>query len=204
MKWSCFFLLILFWQNVYCGNETDGKANKDTVIKRGVFVSLNFNGVGEDDAVAKKSYTYLTLSTECGWWLHDKIIAGGQVVTSFLFNNFGYDKGYQPFEANLFLKYYPFKKPLKWIGFQAQCGFGNSGMGKFDPKEKIFLNTALGFNVNFRFGKHKQWAFTYTQLFYALYGISYNGDLLLGEINNVPICIRSYFGFNYTFPRKKN
>jgi len=171
---------------------------KEPQTKKGAFVSLNFSGFGMQGPGTQYMY-YLILTGETGIWLKENLLTGISFSTPWFSNNMGIKKqSYTPFEANAFIKYYPFeKKSLKWLGIQTQAGLSNSGMNLDDPKEKLYTNLCFGPSVNLC---HKSgFALNAAGMLDVKLGASaLNKFVIYGQ----PFNIVGYLGLSYTFKKR--
>ncbi len=126
---------------------------KDTPLKKGLFLSLNARGSGMQGP-GKEYFAYFVFYGESGFWINEKVLTGISFGAGYLSNNIGLEQNYTPFEANVFVKYFPFKKKgLRWLGAQTQVGLANSGMEVYDTEKKLFVTAAIGPVINLKIFK---------------------------------------------------
>lgn len=191
---SCLVLVILLASQLASAQATH---TQETPFKKGLFLSLNTSGSGMQGRGEYLSYVIFTI--ESGKWVNDKFLAGISAATPWLTNNMGIRQNYRPFEANVFAKYYPFKKSgMKWLGVHSRAGVSNSGMGLEDPEEKLYTNLSFGPSVNL--GKRSGFAFNTSVLFDVKLGASaLNKFVIMGQ----PWGLSGYIGLSYTFKERE-
>lgn len=167
--------------------------NKDSLYRKGVFVSLNGLANGVVDNVTKEQFTHAVITPEVGYWLKSTCVAGVSASFGFTSGNTGAQLKYLQQEYTVFCKYFPFqKKGWRWIGWQLQTGLSNSCMLPTSLRQTAIASIATGPVIN----AGKRFAFTYTFPFYIWQSKSCPTNFNFG---NASAHVRPHLGISYTF-----
>lgn len=169
-------------------------AQKDSLCRRGVFISFNGLANGVSDHVTGKNFYHAIITPQCGYWLTPQFVSGASA--SFGFTGGNTQQAVQEYlqqEYNVFLNYFPFrKKGWRWIGWNLQGGFSNSCMLPLAAKRHFYLSAASGPVIN----AGKKFAFTYTFPFYMFSDHSCPSNF---NWFNLSTHVRPHLGISYTF-----